>query len=285
MKLENCVYRFLDKNNKVIYVGKAKNLQHRLYSHTHLPKQCYEERKRIEFTIFDTEDDMDFAERYYIPKFKPKYNTVMVDKKMNIIISEFDNKTWIDLDEYYELKKLKYIKRDELKQVNKLRMNELKLVDEEVRVHKKYQREKMLKISEEIDRIKEENFKKELKTYEDKKVICYRTGEIFKDIFEFKEYMNASSSFNSLIDYLKGAKVFLDIKHPKYYGVYANPMLLSEFNNINDNIKPSIIQQQSENTRKIICLSTEEIFINKYEANNITNIPHIRIVNCCYNKS
>ena len=44
--LKNCVYRFLDKNNNIIYVGKAKNLKSRLNSHNHLSEKCYDEIER-----------------------------------------------------------------------------------------------------------------------------------------------------------------------------------------------------------------------------------------------
>lgn len=95
--MKNCVYRFLNKNNEVIYIGKAKDLDRRLYSHNHLPKECYSERVDIEYVEFNSESEMDIAERYYIPKYKPKYNTVWVNNEMNINISEFEDKKWTSL--------------------------------------------------------------------------------------------------------------------------------------------------------------------------------------------
>lgn len=77
----NCVYRFLNKYNEIIYVGKAKNLKNRLSNHNHLPKECYKERDRIEFICLNNEFDMDLAERYFITKINPKYNTVLNKKK------------------------------------------------------------------------------------------------------------------------------------------------------------------------------------------------------------
>jgi excinuclease UvrABC nuclease subunit len=62
--MKNCVYRFVNENNEIIYIGKAKDLRNRINTHNHLPKECYEERTRIEYTSFETETDMDFAERY-----------------------------------------------------------------------------------------------------------------------------------------------------------------------------------------------------------------------------
>lgn len=34
--MENCVYRFKDKNNTIIYIGKAIDLKQRLYNHEKL---------------------------------------------------------------------------------------------------------------------------------------------------------------------------------------------------------------------------------------------------------
>lgn len=97
--MKNCVYRFLNKDNEIIYIGKAVNLKNRITNHSHLPKECYNERVKIEFVEFDTTDDMDFAERYYIMKFKPKYNTVLSDKNMNISSMELDIKIWKAINE------------------------------------------------------------------------------------------------------------------------------------------------------------------------------------------
>jgi excinuclease UvrABC nuclease subunit len=69
VKMRNCVYRFLNKDNKVIYVGKAKDLKSRILNHKHLSEECYKERNKVEYVRFVSEDDMDFAERYYIMKF------------------------------------------------------------------------------------------------------------------------------------------------------------------------------------------------------------------------
>lgn len=94
-RYKNCIYRFLNDNNEIIYIGKAKNLKQRLSSHTHLPEGCYDEVKEIEFIMFDTEDDMDFAERYYIPKYNPIYNTIWSERKITLSIPDLDNKHWL----------------------------------------------------------------------------------------------------------------------------------------------------------------------------------------------
>ena len=92
--MENWVYRFLNKYNEIIYIGKAKYLKNRISSHNHLPEECYKEIVIIEYIEFDTEHDMDFAERYFISKENPKYNTVLSDKDFTLNLVEFDIKKW-----------------------------------------------------------------------------------------------------------------------------------------------------------------------------------------------
>ena len=96
--MKKCVYRFLNENKEIIYIGKAKVLKNRLNGHSHLPDACYKETKVIEYVEFDTNDDMDFAERYYIMKFKPKYNKVLSDKSTTISSFELDIKLWTKLN-------------------------------------------------------------------------------------------------------------------------------------------------------------------------------------------
>ena len=97
--MNNCVYRFLNEANEIIYVGKAKNLKNRLGSHTHLPPECYEERCKVEYVTFETEADMDFAERYYIAKYKPTFNVAMAEREITINTFELDAKVWLLLEE------------------------------------------------------------------------------------------------------------------------------------------------------------------------------------------
>lgn len=94
MKLLNCIYRFFNINGEVIYIGKAKDLQKRLSNHNHLPKECYDERVEIDFAVFETIDDMDLAERYFIPKYKPKYNVMMKENNLSVDIDKFEKVKW-----------------------------------------------------------------------------------------------------------------------------------------------------------------------------------------------
>lgn len=95
---KNCVYKFINNENQVIYIGKALNLENRINNNghikKHLPNECYDEISIIEYVDFKTKNDMDFAERYYIQKYNPKYNCVNSDKPITIEVVELDKKNW-----------------------------------------------------------------------------------------------------------------------------------------------------------------------------------------------
>lgn len=88
------VYRFINNNNEIIYVGKTQNgIKNRINQHFsksgHLDSQCYKEVSRIEYIIAHSQIDMDIKELYYINKWKPKYN----------IISKYeDNNSDVEID-------------------------------------------------------------------------------------------------------------------------------------------------------------------------------------------
>lgn len=78
LKSKSYVYRFIDENKKVIYVGKTNNLDKRYVQHFnkngHLPKECYRSVWKIEYIKVDSELNALLLETYYINKFRPKYN-------------------------------------------------------------------------------------------------------------------------------------------------------------------------------------------------------------------
>lgn len=106
-KMNNCIYRFKNKENEIIYIGKAKSLNKRLNSHIHLPKQCYDEIEIIEYVSLNTVDDMDLAERYFISKYKPKYNEILKNRNITFNIFFLDRQQWTILDKskFYNLNK------------------------------------------------------------------------------------------------------------------------------------------------------------------------------------
>jgi len=82
------VYQYFNSNDKIIYVGKAKNLKSRVSSYfnrdtNHGAKITYLVRQiaRIEFVVVDTEIDALLLENNLIKKYQPRYNVLMKDDK------------------------------------------------------------------------------------------------------------------------------------------------------------------------------------------------------------
>ncbi len=81
------VYKMLDANKNILYIGKAKNLFNRVKSYTNLNNHTYRIKKMIsetrsmEFTITSTEAEALLLEANLIKKNKPKYNIAMRDDK------------------------------------------------------------------------------------------------------------------------------------------------------------------------------------------------------------
>jgi len=82
------VYRFIDKQDVVLYVGKAKNLKNRITSYFNSQKHqmnktrvMVKHAQRVEFTIVETESDAFLLENTLIKKFQPRYNVNLKDGK------------------------------------------------------------------------------------------------------------------------------------------------------------------------------------------------------------
>ena len=81
------VYKFFDKSNNIVYVGKAKNLRKRVLSyfnknHVHFKtKLLVKQISKIENIVVETEMDALLLENTLIKKFKPKYNVLLKDDK------------------------------------------------------------------------------------------------------------------------------------------------------------------------------------------------------------
>ncbi len=71
------IYRFLNRNGEIIYVGKTEqsSLDNRILTHSHLPVEAYIEKKNIECFKLTSKADLAIYEMYYINKFQPKFNT------------------------------------------------------------------------------------------------------------------------------------------------------------------------------------------------------------------
>lgn len=82
------IYRFHDRNDKLIYVGKARDLRKRVQSyfsravgHSRKTLKLVSEIQRIEFTVTPTEFDALLLENTYIKQYQPKYNFLLKDDK------------------------------------------------------------------------------------------------------------------------------------------------------------------------------------------------------------
>ena len=82
------VYRYIDAEDTIIYVGKAKNLKNRIASYfgnkkhqTSKTRAMIKNAARLEFTLVETETDALLLESTLIKKFQPRYNVMLKDGK------------------------------------------------------------------------------------------------------------------------------------------------------------------------------------------------------------
>ena len=82
------VYRYLDENGVVIYVGKAKNLKKRVSQYFQSPEKLTRKTavmvskiRDVEHTVVDTEEDALLLENNLIKEYQPKYNILLKDGK------------------------------------------------------------------------------------------------------------------------------------------------------------------------------------------------------------
>ena len=81
------VYRMLNSNNEVLYVGKAKNLANRLKSYvsekSHIirTERMLSQTKKLEITTTSNESEALLLEANLIKKFKPRFNILLRDDK------------------------------------------------------------------------------------------------------------------------------------------------------------------------------------------------------------
>lgn len=78
------LYRFVGKNDEIIYIGRTNNLFRRILKehftvNTHLPPECYLEVEKVEFAEFANESEEVAYEAILINQLRPKYNTQFKD--------------------------------------------------------------------------------------------------------------------------------------------------------------------------------------------------------------
>ncbi len=87
------IYLFKDKNDKILYVGKAKSLRARVNSYFKNPKEqtaknkfLVKKAKDIDFIVTNTEKEALLLENTLIKKYKPRYNIQLKDDKTYVSI-------------------------------------------------------------------------------------------------------------------------------------------------------------------------------------------------------
>lgn len=113
-----CIYRFLDIDENVIYVGKTERIRFRMNEHMskngHLPKECYDMVNKIQFIAMDSITLMDIKELYYINLYKPRFNKEHLLNEPSFIISDFTKDRWVDYNAeiFKKFDKIKSVKTD-----------------------------------------------------------------------------------------------------------------------------------------------------------------------------
>lgn len=87
------IYKFIDKNGVIIYVGKAKNLKNRISSYFGDKKYQHAKTRtmvrvasHIEFTLVETEHDALLLEAMLIKQNQPRYNVMLKDGKTYVYV-------------------------------------------------------------------------------------------------------------------------------------------------------------------------------------------------------
>ncbi len=81
------VYQYFDKNDKILYIGKAKKLKNRVASYFTESKQqakikvMVKKIHRMEYILVETEFDALLLENNLIKKYQPRYNVMLKDDK------------------------------------------------------------------------------------------------------------------------------------------------------------------------------------------------------------
>lgn len=99
--MEYCVYRFKDKEDNILYVGRTRNLDQRFKQHEHLTENV----EKIEYIECINETDMIIKEIYYINLFFNKNSTNVKDVYGQPVNYGFN-------DEWKEYKKKKHERKE-----------------------------------------------------------------------------------------------------------------------------------------------------------------------------
>ncbi|BDR81035.1 DnaB-like helicase C-terminal domain-containing protein [Clostridium tetani] len=122
------IYRFLDKNDDILYIGRTNDINRRLLkehftSLGHLPIECYKFIEKIQYAKFENESEDVAYEAILINKLRPKYNIQFKDcGNFNVVLPKFQ---WIDFELPYEYC-LQYLKnrKDKVQSVKDFIINQ-----------------------------------------------------------------------------------------------------------------------------------------------------------------
>lgn len=98
------VYRFLDNNNRILYVGRTEFLKKRLLQHFNNKDvqaiRRNQKTKTIQYVSFDKKTYSAIYEIYLINLWKPKYNLLdLYDEQIEIEILDIENLFWENIEE------------------------------------------------------------------------------------------------------------------------------------------------------------------------------------------
>lgn len=116
MSTEHYIYKFENEQNKIIYVGRTKNLINRVLNEHftlkgHLDKNCYDETKKVYYSSVSA-NEARIYEIYLINKYSPMYNETYNNGE--VMSLQLPEPKWIELAEGFFEGDIKYINRKEL---------------------------------------------------------------------------------------------------------------------------------------------------------------------------
>lgn len=106
--MKGYVYRFLDSQGSIIYVGKTNDMKRRMRQHFlrgHLPKECYKKTNEVQYMKFKSEVESSIYEIYYINKFKPIFNKKDKFRTLDVPIILKENNKWNKYNTVFTLNK------------------------------------------------------------------------------------------------------------------------------------------------------------------------------------
>jgi hypothetical protein len=244
--MSNYIYKLLNKQGVVLYVGKTKDIKNRFVRHYseygHLDKLCYLNTNRIQYAELPSETLMDLYEIIYINIYQPRYN--ITSKYKDVIDTE-----------YITLKALDWIDFD----INKFKSLKSKFIKREIQKKKEILKERK----------------------EKHKFICLNTEDVFDSFSDVsKKYKLPYSTTNKIPLCCNGVKKSMG--KDTVTGEKLRWMWYVDYQNIE---KDSNRVLYLKDEPKYICLNTKMTFYTMQEAVNYCgNTYTSKISDCCNGK-